>query len=216
MVILVASLLGVSTPLFAQSTIRLYSGTAPGSEDWSFPESIVAGPFGPMVTNVSQPTLTVYRPDPGSSVGTAMIVIPGGGFHFLAALEEEGKFAEWLRGKGITTFVLKYRVLQTTPEHVPGRMFRESVKENHGETASVFPLALADARNALTYVRAHAAGWRARWQCWCHAHDCFNPHLARGPGARLRGAALYGRQRPYASAGRAEVGASSLHRGGVG
>ena len=156
MVILVASLLGVSTPLFAQSTIRLYSGTAPGSEDWSFPESIVAGPFGPMVTNVSQPTLTVYRPDPGSSVGTAMIVIPGGGFHFLAALEEEGKFAEWLRGKGITTFVLKYRVLQTTPEHVPGRMFRESVKENHGETASVFPLALADARNALTYVRAHA------------------------------------------------------------
>src|SRR4029453_9852561 len=155
MVILVASLLGVSTPLFAQSTIGLYPRPAPGLEDWSFPESIVAGPFGPMVTNVSQPTLTVYQPDPGSSVGTAMIVIPGGGFHFLAALEEEGKFAEWLRGKGITTFVLKYRVLQTTPEHVPGRMFRESVKENHGETASAFPLALADARNALPYARAH-------------------------------------------------------------
>ena len=84
-----------------------------------------------------------------------MIVIPGGGFHFLAALEEEVKLAEWLRARGITAFVLKYRVLQTTPEHI-GRLFGESVKENHGETASVFPLAVADARSALTYVRAHA------------------------------------------------------------
>ena len=154
-VILVASLLGSSTPLFAQSTIRLYSGVAPGSENWSFPESIVAGPYGPMVTNVSQPTLTVYRPDPGASVGTAVIVIPGGAFHFLS-LEDEGvKVGEWLRARGITAFVLKYRVLQTTPEHI-GRLFGEGVKENPRETASVFPLAVADARSALTYVRAHA------------------------------------------------------------
>ena len=102
--ILVTTLLGSITQLVAQSTIRLYPGIAPGSENWSFPESIVAGPFGPMVTNVSQPTLTVYLPDPGTSTGTAAIVIPGGGFHFLAALEDEGKFAEWLRAKGIHSF----------------------------------------------------------------------------------------------------------------
>jgi acetyl esterase/lipase len=154
-VIFVASLLASSRPLFAQSTIRLYSGVAPGSESWSLPESIVAGPFGPMVTNVSQPTLTVYRPDPGTSTGTAAIVIPGGGFHFLAALEDEGKFAEWLRARGITAFLLKYRVQQLTPEHI-GRLFGESVEETQNESIPVFPLALADARNALTYVRAHA------------------------------------------------------------
>jgi acetyl esterase/lipase len=108
-----------------------------------------------MVTNVTQPTLAVYRPDPGTSTGTAAIVIPGGGFHFLAALEEEGKFAEWLRARGITAFVLKYRVLQMTPDHTK-RLFGESVKQNHEETAPVFPLALADARTALSYVRAHA------------------------------------------------------------
>src|SRR3954451_6026164 len=115
-VILVTTLLGSITPLFAQSTIRLYPRLAPGSENWSFPEATVAGPFSAMVTNVSQPTLTVYRPDPGASNRTAMIVIPGGAFHFLA-LEDEGvKVAEWLSAKGITAFVLKYRVLQTTPE----------------------------------------------------------------------------------------------------
>ncbi len=108
-----------------------------------------------MVTNVSQPTLSVHRPDPGTSTGTAVLVIPGGAFHFLA-LEDEGvKVGEWLRARGITAFVLKYRVLQTTPEHI-GRLFGESAKENHGETASVFPLAVADARSALTYLRAHA------------------------------------------------------------
>ena len=154
-VVLAASLLGATTPMFAQSTVRLYSGVAPGSENWSFPESIVAGPYGPMVTNVSQPTLTVYRPDPGASNGTAAIVIPGGGFHFLAALEGEGKFAEWLCARGITAFLLKYRVQQMTPEHI-GRMFGESVQETQNESAPVFPLALADARSALTYVRAHA------------------------------------------------------------
>ena len=157
MVILVASLLGVSTPLFAQSTIRLYPGVAPGSERWSFPESSVTNRFATMRTNVSEPTLTVFRPDPGPSSGTAVIVCPGGAFHFLAMEDEGVKVGQWLRDRGITAFVLKYRVLQTTPEHMEARrLFSESVKQTHEETAPVFPLALADARSALTYVRAHA------------------------------------------------------------
>jgi predicted esterase len=53
--------------------------------------------------------------------------------------------------------VLKYRVLQTTPEHMR-RLFAESPSAHLAEElASVFPLAMADARSALTYVRAHAA-----------------------------------------------------------
>jgi len=155
MVILVASLLGSSTALFAQSTIRLYPGVAPGSERWSFPESSVTNRFATMLTNVSEPTLTVFRPDPGPSSGTAVIVCPGGGFHWLAMEDEGVKVGQWLRARGITAFVLKYRVLQTTPDHV-GRILGEGVKQNHEETAPVFPLAVADARSALAYVRAHA------------------------------------------------------------
>ena len=154
-VILSVCVLSSSRSLFAQ-TIRLYSGIAPGSESWSLPESTIVGPFGPWLTNVSQPTLTVFRPDPGTATGTAVIVCPGGAFHFLA-LEDEGvKVGQWFRARGITAFVLKYRVLQTTPEHT-GRILGESVKQNHEETAPVFPLAVAYAPRALTYVRAHAA-----------------------------------------------------------
>ena len=154
-VILVGWLLGANTSLFAQSTIRLYSGVASGSETWSIPESSVTNRFATMLTNVSEPTLTVFRPDPGTSSGTAVIVCPGGGFHWLAMEDEGVKVGQWLRARGITAFVLKYRVLQTTPDHV-GRILGESVKQNHEETAPVFPLAVADARSALTYVRAHA------------------------------------------------------------
>ncbi len=154
--ILVGWLLGAGTSLFAQSTIRLYPGVAPGSETWSLPESTIVVPFGPVITNVSEPTLTVFRPDPNTSSGTAVIVCPGGAFHFVGMENEGVNVGEWLRARGITAFVLKYRVLQTTPEHFPGRLFRESVKQNHEETAPVFPLAMADARSALAYVRAHA------------------------------------------------------------
>jgi acetyl esterase/lipase len=157
---LVAWLLGPSTSLFAQATIRLYSGVAPGSEGWSLPESSVPGvpgfeQYGPWLTNVAEPTLTVFRPDPGTSTGTAVIVCPGGGFHFLSMENEGVKVAEWLRARGITAFVLKYRVLQTTPEHM-GRVIAESVKHIDEEMAPVFPLAMADARSALGYVRGHA------------------------------------------------------------
>ena len=119
------------------------------------PESNDVGPFGPRLTNVSQSTLTVFRPEPGTSLGTGLIVCPGGAFHFLAMEDEGVKVGQWLRTVGITAFVLKYRVLQTTPDHM-ARSFGETVKENHEETAPVFPLPVADGRSALNYVRAHA------------------------------------------------------------
>jgi acetyl esterase/lipase len=160
-VVLLVWLLVANTSLSAQSTIRLYSGVAPGSEGWSLPEVSVAGlePYGPWLTNVSEPTLTVFRPDLGTSTGTAVIVCPGGAFHFLSMENEGVRVAQWLRARGITAFVLKYRVLQTTPEHM-GRVLTESVQQVNEEMAPVFPLAMADARRALSYVRAHAVELR--------------------------------------------------------
>lgn len=162
-VILIAGLLGVSQPVRAQSTIPLYSGVAPGSERWTFPERVVTLgepiPIGAVITNVSQPTLTVFRPDVATRSNTAVIVAPGGAFHFLT-MEEGTRIGEWFRGRGITAFVLKYRVLQTAPDHMdPKRLVGETVKQTNEETAPVFPLAVADAGAALAYVRAHAADY---------------------------------------------------------
>ena len=161
-VVLIAGLLGLGRPVCAQSTTPLYPGVAPGSGEWTFPETIVnlGEPFGPWITNVSQPTLTVFRPDPASETKTAVIVAPGGAFHFVNMEAEGIKIGEWFRSRGITAFVLKYRVLQTTPDHMdPKRLFGETVMQTNEETAPVFPLAVADARVALAYVRAHAADY---------------------------------------------------------
>jgi hypothetical protein len=103
---LVAWLLGASGSLSAQSVIRLYPGIAPGSEEGSYPEQSlsVAGfeRYGPWLTNVTEPTLTVFRPDPGTSTGTAAIVCPGGAFHFIGMENEGVTVAKWLRARGIT------------------------------------------------------------------------------------------------------------------
>jgi hypothetical protein len=41
-----------------------------------------------VVRNVSQPTLTAFLPDSSVATGTAVIVCPGGGFHFLSMASE--------------------------------------------------------------------------------------------------------------------------------
>jgi acetyl esterase/lipase len=151
-------LITMSTPSLAQSTIRLYPGVAPGSETWTFPETRITLPYpgGPWVANVSVPTLRVFRPSPAKSNGTAFIVCPGGAFHFLTIDNEGTRVAEWLRARGITAFVLKYRILQTTAEHIRAQP-NESLERMSAEEATVFPLAVADGRLAVGYVRAHAA-----------------------------------------------------------
>jgi dienelactone hydrolase len=152
---LVASVIAAQ-PVSAQTTIRLYAGVAPGSESWSLPEqtitTLVPGVTG--VANVSEPTLTVFRPNPGTANGTAVIVAPGGGLHFLT-VDEDTKAAEWLAARGVTAFLLKYRVNQTTQAH-RDTMFKESVKQQTAEQGAVFPLSVADARRAVSYVRERA------------------------------------------------------------
>jgi acetyl esterase/lipase len=91
--------------------IRLWPEGAPGSENWSVPESIT-GTDNRIVTNVSDPTLTVYLPDPGTANGAAVVIAPGGALRALAWDSEGVRVAEWLNSKGIAGFVLKYRLLQ--------------------------------------------------------------------------------------------------------
>src|SRR6476659_2344958 len=64
-----------------------------------------------MLRNVSEPTLTVFRPEKPNGVG--VVVCPGGGWRILAWEHEGLDVATWLTAHGYTAFLLKYRVRGT-------------------------------------------------------------------------------------------------------
>jgi acetyl esterase/lipase len=81
-----------------------------------------------------EPTLTAYWPAPGQRTGASMVILPGGGYARLAEHEGAG-YAEWFVARGITCFVLKYRL---------------------GSAGYRHPVMLNDAARALRMVRSHA------------------------------------------------------------
>jgi acetyl esterase/lipase len=82
------------------------------------PEAVFIGPAAgvvdtEMLRNISEPTLTVFRPDPAKANGIGVVVAPGGGWRILAWQHEGIDLAEWLTARGYTAFLLKYRVMGT-------------------------------------------------------------------------------------------------------
>ena len=71
------------------------------------------------ITNVSDPTISIYRP--ASPNGTAVMVCPGGGYGILAIEHEGTQVCDWLNGLGVTAVLLKYRVpvRQAVPGYEP-------------------------------------------------------------------------------------------------
>ena len=72
---------------------------------WDQPEGIAFLKDGlKVIRNVSRPSLTAYLPDPALATGTAVIVCPGGAYHFLAFEHEGTQVAAWLNAHGIAAF----------------------------------------------------------------------------------------------------------------
>ena len=63
-----------------------------------------------MVTNVSRPTITIYRAPKDKETGTAVLICPGGGYWNLYWQLEGEEVASWLNSLGVTGIILKYRV----------------------------------------------------------------------------------------------------------
>ena len=128
---------------------------------WDQPEEIAFLRSGlKVIRNVSQPTLTAYLPDPAIATGTAVIVCPGGAYHFLAFEHEGIQVARWLNARGIAAFLLKYRLVQTGsdfPQCVDQHLKDEHLMQTL--VAPIFPLITADGCQAVRLVRAHAAEW---------------------------------------------------------
>lgn len=138
-----------SVTINAQEVIQLYDGAAPGSEDWDWDEITLDD----NIAAVSHPTLTVYRPEKPNGVG--MVVCPGGAFVVLAYKTEGEAYAKTLNEKGITCFMLKYRLKY---DHDFESVLRCVTPEQLDSlSADVIPLALKDAENAIRYVRSHAS-----------------------------------------------------------
>jgi acetyl esterase/lipase len=83
------------------------------------------------------PKLTPYFPAKENATGAAMVVCPGGGYGHLAAHEGED-YALFLNARGITAFVLQYRL------------------GTHGYR---HPAMLNDAARAVRLVRSRAGEW---------------------------------------------------------
>jgi predicted peptidase len=156
----VACLILISTAsLSQQKVIDLYSGPVPGSESWTWTEAENNDNEWRtrVVYNVSKPTLTVFEPEAGKANGTALIIAPGGAFHALSIDSEGFDAARWLAQKGVTCFVLKYRLARShTTDPVGEVMGKWGKKEFDEENAAVIPLGIADGREAIAYVRKHA------------------------------------------------------------
>jgi acetyl esterase/lipase len=146
-----------------QKVIQLYNGTAQGSENWNWDEQENDNNLfnTKIVYNVTRPTLTVFSPDTSAVNGTAVIICPGGAFHVLAIDKEGNDVAKWLAKKGITCFVLKYRLAHSlTDDPAQEVMSKMGKKEFNDEIAVVIPLEIADGRAAIAYVRQHASEYK--------------------------------------------------------
>jgi acetyl esterase/lipase len=169
----------------APQEIRLWPGKAPGSEKWTVPETTTTSPTGDRtITNVSDPTVTVFLPATDGATGTAVVVAPGGALRLLGWDNEGVKVAQWLNTRGIAALVLKYRTLpapQTLPGSGRGRGGpppggagaaagpRKELEIRNGNAnpepddpalREVLQMGIADAQQALRLARRNAVAWR--------------------------------------------------------
>ena len=100
---------------------------------------LVAGRRVIRLTNVTTPTLAIYKPAASLDTAAAIIIAPGGAHNILAYDLEGTEVATWFNSIGVTAIVLKYTV--------PGRAF---------DKARVWLSAAQDGQRAVSLVRSRA------------------------------------------------------------
>ncbi len=146
----------------ARELIRLWPDGPPTTIQGVGPETEYRGPAGvavdtTMLRNVSEATLTVFRPEPGKANGVGVIVCPGGGWRILAWTHEGLDVARWLTERGYTAFLLKYRVMGTPADHA---VFEAAMVELNARVAA--PLLAGKAPRSILEVVNDAAFHEAR------------------------------------------------------
>ena len=138
-VISFSSISAQESDLFRHKRINLYDrDNMPNSKGTIHKDSIVNN----RIWRCEQPRLYEYLPGAEEGKGTAVIVIPRGGY-IKQAYETAGvSFAKWLNTCGVTAFVLLHRLPNQTDIEDP----------------SIAPV--MDAQRAIKWIRAHAEEYR--------------------------------------------------------
>jgi acetyl esterase/lipase len=122
--------------------LPLWPGGAPGAVANGGAEKVrITGSGEHVVSNVHEPSLTVYLPK-SKGVHAAVIVAPGGGYRELWSDHEGHAVAKALNERGIAAFVLFYRLPAQE-----GSTYKREIEP------------LADIQRAIRTVRARAAEW---------------------------------------------------------
>jgi acetyl esterase/lipase len=111
---------GENNEFLGIQTIRLWPGDAPEAKGKACEDT---------------PTLTIFEPQNGHSNGSAVVILPGGGYLGLAGNLEGRQVADWFTARGFRAFVLSYRLTSN---------------------GYLLPVPLLDARRAVQTVRARA------------------------------------------------------------
>jgi acetyl esterase/lipase len=113
--ILFALTLAVAAQAAEPITIKLWPQGAPEKPGVKIgpEEELQKGDGIKRVTNVTDPTITIYKPE--NANGTSVLVCPGGGYGILAIEHEGTKVCEYLNTLGVTGVLLKYRVPKRDP-----------------------------------------------------------------------------------------------------
>ena len=139
-ILLAATTVQAGEPLV---TLHLWSNKVPG-EKGNVGEEKLLPPRGTKavqrLTNVSDPTISLYKPPADKDTGAAVLICPGGGYNILAMDLEGTEVADWLNSIGVSGIVLKYRVPR-----------RQSLAKHQAP--------LQDAQRAMSLVRANAPQW---------------------------------------------------------
>ena len=139
----------LSVPIFlsmsmiaSSQTIPLWPNEVPGfSKDFQHKAFVQVDPE--RITETSQAFLRVFPADPAKSTGHGLLIFPGGGYSILADKKEGDRVAKFFASKGITSFVVCYRVSKSTKEK-----------------GYQFPGPLLDARQAMRHVRKNAVKYK--------------------------------------------------------
>jgi len=143
--------------------------------EYRAPGGVAAGAV--ILRNVSEPTLSVFRPAKPNGVG--VIVCPGGGWRILMWEHEGIDVTKWLVANGYTAFLLKYRVSGTPAAQADydaweaklcsqidlTRRGRSAFRAVMGEIQPYEPFRAAreaaanDGRRAVEIVRERAKEW---------------------------------------------------------
>ena len=119
-------------------TVRLWPAGPPGGVPDGLVEHYVerTNPFGlrdRAVLDVTDPTLSIFRPD--NPDGSAILIIPGGGYKWVVVEKEGYEGARWFSRRGATVYVMSYR-RRRAPR--PAGCLRPRLSRHHA-VAALYP-----------------------------------------------------------------------------